>query len=643
MFLHVLRFSWLFLDEILTSMQASANKGIRYEFGRFVLDPDDRSLLANGSAIHLPRKEFDTLVVLVENAGRALSKEELMNAVWGETFVEEVNLAKQISRLRKLLGGDGVERIETIPKHGYRFSSDVRRRTTVSDGIEPPPSVEHHPPPSPSEWLRIPTYPIAIACGAFLVGLILLATFVWKGNGPSDASNRSIAILPIQTFGEEEATRMLAAGLTDSLTTKLGSSKLLIVRPGSSVRSFTSNDRDPIKIGRDLDVKVVLDGTVLRSDDRVRVNLRLIDPGSGEQFWSEKFDGSVANMFELEDRISEVLIRAVVPDLPASHVTLQYTADKPAYESYLKGRYFLAKRTEEGFRQAIQYFDDAVARDPNFVLAHVGIADANILLGVWGSIPPNDVFPLARQAAEKALSLDPKASQALVSLAFVEWVNSWDFNAADKHFREAIDLDPNYATAHHWYAYYLVSMGRSAEAISEIRRARELEGPLTLSVNTDVGEILSWAGRYEEAEAQFAEIFKIEPNYAIGRDVRAINLLKLGRIDEAVSELEKARALESSPRVLSVLAFAHAAAGNKPKAAELIKELEVQAGSRYVSPFSLAVGYTGIGNNARALDNLEKALAERSDTMAILNVYPLTQPLRTEPRFRTLLQKIGYR
>jgi len=358
--------------------------------------------------------------------------------------------------------------------------------------------------------------------------------------------------------------------------------------------------------------------------------------------WAEKFDSLSGDVFDLEDQISEKIARTIVPTLTGERVTRKYTDNPAAYDDFIKGRYFLAKRTEDGFKRGIEYFQAAITKDPQYSLAYAGIADCNILLGVWGTFPPNEVFPKAAEAAKHALALDPNSNEALVSLAFVEWVNGWDFKQADVDFRRAIDLNPNYATAHHWYSYFLVSQKRNDEAFAEIVKAREVEGPLTLSVNTDIGEIYSWAGKYEEAETYLREVLKIEPNYAVAHHVLGINLIKQARIDEAIAEQETAKRLESEPRVIAALGNAYALKGNKEKARELMAELDKIAAQKYVSQFSRALILIGLGENSAALDCLEKSFAERSDTMAIIGVHPLLDSLRNDPRFIELEQKVGY-
>lgn len=635
-------------------MEISENKRFIYSFGKFVLDPKGKTLFAEDVPLKLPAKEFETLLLLVENNGHALSKEEMMAALWQDAFVEESNLAKQISRLRKIFNSNGERYIETLPKHGYRFSAEITRleqpveetilerrtikRMTVrlEDEIENPP-LPIALPPAPKRLLTAPR--------VFALGLIALlaAAGIWFFYPSKDrAKINSMAVLPLKSSPAAENTQALSIGLTDALITKLGGLPEISVRPISSVTKF--NETDALEIGRKLNVDAVLEGTIQQSDNRIRINVRLLRTSNGEQIWAEKFDGDADRVFDLEDRLSEQAARALGIKLGNGgneHLTKRFTTNEEAFNDYLKGRYFWNKRSEEGFRRAIGYFRSATEKDPNYALAYAGLADCYILLGVWGAEAPKEVFPQARAFAEKALQADAGLAEALVSRAFVRWVYDWDFRSADADFARAIEMSPNYATAHHWYSYFLISQGRREQAIAEIKRARELEGPLGISVNTDVGEIYSWAGNYAEAERQLHEVLQIEPDYAVARHVLAINLLKQNRIAEAITEAETARRLESAPRILAVLAYAYARNGEREKALKMLDELNELSKEKYVKYFHRAVVYVGLGDTEAALRELTKARDERSDTMAIIGIYPLLDALRADPRFIELERSIG--
>jgi DNA-binding winged helix-turn-helix (wHTH) protein/TolB-like protein/Tfp pilus assembly protein PilF len=636
-------------------METTENKRFVYEFGKFVLDPQEKTLFENGIALHLPAKEFETLLLLVENNGKALTKSEMMTAIWQDAFVEESNLAKQISRLRKIFNSNGEKFIETLPKHGYRFKAELQKpeQTFEEPGILEKRTVKRMTvklenefdetplalPPPKSKFLTTPRFGIL----GLIILIIAIGVWIWKGQTKPSKIN-SIAVLPLKSLTAEVNNQELGLGLADALITKISGLRTITVRPISSVVKFNDADSDALEIGKLLNVDAVLEGTIQQADGRLRINARLLRVETGEQIWAEKFDGESTGIFDLEDRLSEQAAQALGLKLGVrenEHLTKRFTTKPEAFDDYLKGRYFWNKRTEEGFRQAIIYFNNAVEKDPNYALAYSGLADCYILLGVWGASPPKEVFPQAEEFAEKALQSDPELAEAMVSRAFVKWVHDWDFRRADADFLRAIELNPNYATAHHWYSYFLVSQGRSDQAIAEIKKARELEGPLNISVNTDIGEIYSWAGKYDEAEQHLREVLKIEPNYAVAHQVLTINLLKQNRIQEAVTEAETARRLESEPRILAVLAYSYAVNGEREKALKVVDELNELSRQKYVSPFSKAIAQIGLGGNDAAIAELEKAYNERSDTMAILGIYPLLDILRANPRFVDLQQKVG--
>jgi DNA-binding winged helix-turn-helix (wHTH) protein/TolB-like protein/Tfp pilus assembly protein PilF len=637
-------------------METVDDKRFIYEFGKFVLDPQEKTLFSDGAPLHLPAKEYETLLLLVENNGKALSKEEIISAVWHDTFVEEGNLAKQISRLRKIFNSGGEQFIETLPKHGYRFSADVEqifqpdaetileKRTVKRLTVRFENEIEDAPRTLPPAKKRIFTTPVLITFCSIVLLAAVAGVWLWENARTRAAKINSMAVLPLKSLTGEETGKALGWGLADALITKIGSLRTVAVRPTSSVAKFAAGDADALEIGKYLNVDAVLEGTIQQSDGRIRLNVRLLRVENGEQIWAETFDAEATKIFDLEDRLSEQTARALGLKLgvrDGEHLTKRFTTNPEAFDAYLKGRYFWNKRSEEDFRKAIEYFNQAVEKDPNYALAYSGLADCYILLGVWGAEMPKEVFPQAKQYAERALQIDSGLAEALVSRAFVEWVYDWDFGRADADFSRAIELNPNYPTAHHWYSYFLVSQGRASQAIAEIKKARELEGPLNIGVNTDIGEIYSWAGKYGEAEPYLREVLKIEPNYAVAHHVLAINLLKQNRVSEAIAEEETAQRLESEPRVLAVLVYAYAAGGEREKALKVLDELDKLSKQKYVSPFSKAIARIGLGETDAAMDELEKAYDERSDTMAIIGIYPLLDSLRANPRFVKLEQQVN--
>ncbi len=658
----------LFLKEFLKVSMRPENRQL-YEFGPFRLDARKRRLSLDGEIVSLTPKAIETLLMLIERQGKLVEREELMNTVWADAFVEDSNLSVTISMLRKALGqgaeGEGSKYIETVPRLGYRFVADVRevtgegavialeKRTQAQIVIEERPDNPEQPATIPSgKRLSLPAAQRvtfrAVALSVLLVGLIATLAYFWISRRSERTRTigalRSIAVLPFKIIGGASDDEYLQLGMTDALITKLSNQQQIVVRPMSSVRKYIAAGQDSAAIGRELRVDATLEGNVQRLGERVRVTVQLLNVSDGAPLWAEKFDEEFTNIFALEDRISDQAVQALMPKLSGEEkerLTKQYTTNAEAFHAYLKGRFFWNKRTEDGFRKAIEYFNQAVDKDPNFTLAHAGLADCYILLGIWGVLPPHEAMPQARGAALRSLKADDALAEGHVSLAFVKWVYDWDLPGADKEFRRAIQLNPNYAVAHHWRSYYLASIEQFDGALAEIKKAQELEGPLDLSTNTDVGEIYCWARQYDKGIEQLREVMQIEPNFAIARYTLGMAYAQSGRLREAVVELEAARLLDNSPRMMSGLGYAYGASGQRAKAQKIIQELNELSKQRYVSPFAIAVIYAGLGDQDDAVTWLEKAYAERSDVMVILKVYPWLNGLHANPRFIKLQEQVG--
>lgn len=635
-------------------METAESKRFIYEFGKFILDPQEKTLLADGVALRLPAKEFETLLLLIESNGRALTKEEMIAAIWQDAFVEESNLAKQISRLRKIFDSNGEQFIETLPKHGYRFSAEVNqifqparetslekhtiKRLVVSDERQADQTLKALPPPKKRFFALL-----LLTAAGLIVFLGIAGVLYWKWPKTSVKIN-SIAVLPLKSLTAEENTKVLGLGLTDALITKIGNLRMISVRPTTVVAKFAETDADALEIGRKLNVDAVLEGTIQLSEGRVRINARLLRVENGEQIWTEKFDGELAKIFDLEDQLSEKTARALSLKLDVQEnerLTRRYTNSSEAFDAYLKGRYFWNQRTEEGFKKAVVFFNQAIEKDPGYALAYSGLADCYILLGIWGALPPNEAMPKAKEAVMKALKADNTLAEAHTSLAFIKWVYDWDWAGADEEFQKALQLDPGNATTHHWRSYYLAATKRFDEAIIHINKAQELEGSLSFSISTDIGEIYCWSGQNVKAIAQLQEVIRLQPDFAIAHNTLGIAYLKNGQINEAITELETARRLDNSPRMMSSLGYAYGASGQQDKARKIIGELKELSGQRYVSAFATAIIYAGLGEDKETLGWLEKAYNERSDTMAIFNVYPLLDDVRTKPEFVKFGRRAG--
>jgi len=524
-------------------METPENKGIVYEFGKFVLDPGERTLFSDGVPLHLPAKEFDTLVMLVEHNGRALTKDEMMSAIWQDAFVEESNLAKQISRLRKVINTNGEEYIETLPKHGYRFSADLRR---IAAAIESPIIVEKHTVQrltvaydDDSAVKALPAYTSQFATWQKVaaVGVVaLLAVSAWFLFRPQVAAHNinTIAVLPLRPLNGDENGKALGLGLTDALITKLGGLKRMIVRPINAVASIPAEE-DPTAIGRKLNVDAILYGTIQEADGRLRINARLLRTSTGEQIWGDRFEEPAGGIFALQDALSSSIAKALAFELNKSdsdQLAHRGTEDSAAYEMYLRGRFYQSQNTQEGFNKSLDLYKQASALDPNFADAYAGIADSNILLFNFGILSKEQTIPYAREAVDRALRLDPNLSSAYTSNSLIQFLIDRNWPEAEKSLQRAIELNPNNADAFVRYGYFLVNVERFDDALAKLEKARELN-PLSPIVSADIGLVYLGAKRYKEATDRLEKTAAENPRFSFP-------LWLLGATYEAMGDAEKA-------------------------------------------------------------------------------------------------------
>lgn len=644
-------------------MEAIENKEVVYEFGDFVVDPNEKVLLVNGQAIHLPAKEFETLLLLVRHNGHALTKEEMISAIWQDAFVEEGNLAKQISRLRKIFNSRGQELIKTIPKHGYRFNvPDLRRRE--SQALEPviPVIIEkrivkrveidlpdrsseqlsHSPlPPKPRSLLRKRSF--FLAAGVLFIAAASVASYFWffKTQGPTDASDvRSIAVLPFKPVGSSDSDEDLRLGLTDGLITKLGNLNGLIVRPTNAVRKYDT--ADSMAAGRDLGVDAVLDGNVQRIDGRVRVNVQLVSVRNGGIIWGGTFDEPFTDVFRVQDAIVEGVAPAIELRLTGADKQLiakRYTTNPEAHYAYIKGRILWNKRTSANFVEAIKYFNEAIEKDPNYALAYAGLADSYSLLADYRGAIANESYEKAEKAALKALALDENLAEAHTSIAYVRMYHSWDWQGAENGYKRAIELNPNYATAHQWYSEYLAGMGRFDEALAEIRRAKEID-PLAPVIHAVEVWILYHARRYDEAIENGRRLAEMEPQFAEVQEYLKRCYDQKGMYKEAIAARQMRRKLAGlDPAETPPIKRAAAAVDSPTYWQNRLEQEIVEMRTEPPSPFDMAEIYAQLRENNKAFEWLEKSLEERAYTIMYLKVAPNLDPLRSDPRFEDLLRR----
>jgi serine/threonine-protein kinase len=492
-----------------------------------------------------------------------------------------------------------------------------------------------------------------LAVGALFAALIILplanlATRPASMNAPVTApaeSIRSIAVLPFKPLVAGQRNEALEMGMADSLIAKLSAIRQIDIRPISAVRKYGSLEQDPLAAGREQRVDAVMDGQIQTAGERVRVTVRLLSVESGRQLWTEQFDERLTDIFSLQDSVSGRVLRALAVTLSGdekSQLTKRHTNDVEAYELYMLGRYHLTRLVDDGFWKALQYFQQAAAKDPRFALAHAGISDAYFNLSSFNAIAPREGFPKAREAAETALGLDAGLAEAHAALAGAIFLHDWNWTAAEAEYRLALELNPGASDAHMAYGFFLAAMGRSAEALRETERALELD-PISPVKITGVGDVLLLSRRYGEAEAQYRKALAMNPDfgYALWALGRALSGAR--KYAEAVATIEKAILRSGdSPDETAELARAYALAGRSTEARQILGRLSRVAERRYVAPATFAAIHAALDDKTRAFAWLERARAERDFLLVMLRADPMFDTLRDDPRFAPLLEQLAF-
>jgi TolB-like protein/Tfp pilus assembly protein PilF len=532
----------------------------------------------------------------------------LLRTVWPDARVEEGNLSQTIFVLRKALGErpDEHRYIVTIPGLGYRFVEPVTWDRATSDEASRP------------------------STAARVTGS--------RGTLPS------LAVLPFASLGAAAGEEYLELGITDALITKLGSVRGVTVRPTTAVLKYHKHRTDPLVAASELAVDVILNGTIQRSGDRIRVGVHVISGHDGSMRWAGHFDEKLTDLFAVEDSIADQVTRALTLTLTEEErqrLARRNTENTHAYHAFLKGRFFWNKRTEEALRKGIAQFDEAIAHDPEYALAYAGLADSYNLLCAYGALPPQEGFPRARQAAERALELDEHLAEAHTSLAYATLHFYWDWPVAEREFLRALSLNANYATAHQWYGGYLAARGRFDESLAEIEQAHRID-PVSLMINADIGWLSFFARQHDRAIEQLRKTIDMDPNFALAYWLLGLNKEQKGQLEEATADFRRAVSLSQDiPFALASLGHVLGRSGKRGEAAAALEELLRLAARRYVSPHSIATVYIGLGEMSEALEWLNRAADERSNWIVFLNVDPVFDPLRDEPRFRKIADRLA--
>jgi DNA-binding winged helix-turn-helix (wHTH) protein/TolB-like protein/Flp pilus assembly protein TadD len=583
-----------------------------FEFGPFRLDLSERVLLCDGKAVQLGPKVFETLVVLVENSGRILEKDELLKKVWPDSFVVESSLAQNIFQLRKALD-DGRSRrryIETIPKRGYRFAVDVREIMERADSVAAP-------------------YPTN-GRGFF-------------GESQNGIVIKSLAVLPFNSLGEEKAGEYLGLGMADTTITKLGRLRDLVVMPTSTVLKYAGRKGDTLAIGRKLHVDAILEGTIQRAGERVRVNVQLIALESAKTLWSGKFDEHFTDIFDVQDSISEQVAGALALRITGAerrHLRKRYTENTEAYQSYLMGLFFWNKKSKEGLNKAVEYFQQAIQEDPAYALPYAGLADSYFWIAYGQSEAPTrrEYFEKSRTAALKALALDPFVAEAHAALATIKVKHDHDTVGAERSFERAIATNPNCAMAYSRYTYFLAAMGRLGESLQKIRRAQQLD-PLSPDANASLAYILYFARDYDESIRYCQRVLALEPDFLEALLLLGLSYEQKGMLEEAIAQFRKAKDLSGdNPEPLELLGHALAVAGQEDEARKVLSELHSSVRQNCLHPYNVALIHATLGERKKAFEELSKPYANWTERLRMLRFDPRMDSLRADSRFTALFQ-----
>jgi TolB-like protein/DNA-binding winged helix-turn-helix (wHTH) protein/Tfp pilus assembly protein PilF len=616
-------------------------------FGQFELDVRTAEIYREGKRIKLQEQPCQVLALLIERPGQLVSREELRKKLWpNDTFVDfdhGVNIA--INKLRDALG-DSPEKprfIETLPRRGYRFIAPVDAPKTSRDGGPPAQATSF---PAERAGSGSITWRRALLPALFALSLAVVFFSVfryWRGRS-AESSIRSLAVLPFENFSGDPNQEYFVDGMTDELTTNLAKIKSLRVISRTSAMKY-KNVRTPLaEIARTLRVDAVVEGSIVLSGEKLRITAQLIDARTDRHLWAEDYNRDLRDVLAVQDEVARRIaqeIRTTLTPEEKAQLTGQRQVNPEAYEAYLRGRYFWNKRTEEAVRKAIPYFEQSMSKDPNYPLAYDGLADCWLSLGWYGYLSPKETFPQAKAAAMKALELDATLGEAHTSLAFASMNYDWDWSAAEREFRKAIELNPNYANAHHWYADYLSAVGRHEQAVTESKRALELDS-LSPIINAWLGWRYFFARQYDLAIEQYQKTLEMDPTFVPAHLVLGQGYEQKSMPEKAIDELKKAVSLSGgSSLYVSSLAHAYAIAGRRSEAEMLLRQLNERAQNTYVPSFHIAIIYAGLGQKDQAVVWLEKGYQERSTWMVWLKVDPRLDVLRSDPRFQDLLRRVG--
>jgi TolB-like protein/Flp pilus assembly protein TadD len=571
-----------------------------YRFGDFTLDLEGHRLLDSGREVPLQPKAFETLRCLIERHGRLVTKRELHDRVWGDVAVTDGALGRCIVEVRKALG-DGVAQprfLQTVPRLGYRFVGRVEAM-------------------GPSSGAR--------------------------AAATADAPVRCLVVLPFVNLSRDPEQEYFVDGFTDLLIAELGRVAGLNVISRTSAMCYRATTRSLPEIARELGVDVAAEGSILRAGDRVRITVQLIDARSDTHLWADSYERDLHDILRLQREVARdvaAAIRVALTPTDWQNLDTIRPVTAEAHEAYLKACYFWHKRTADDIARSVEYYHRAIARDSRCARAYAGLALASGVAGFYGYVPPSQAFAQMKADATTALALEPSLAEAHACLAAVFLFHDWDWQAASDRFRRALDENPSHPVAHEWYGWCLLTLGRTEEALAEIRRARELD-PLSVRAHVAVSMSLYFARQYERAIEYLDLALELDPRFPDVHCSLGLNCLELARWERALAEFHEAVELSGrSAEQMASLGFAFGRTGRTGDAHAVLADLEARAAQRYVPAVYFAAVHAGLGDTDGACEWLDRAFAERSSWLVFLRVEPWWDGLRTHPRFMQLVERM---
>jgi len=624
-------------------------------FDVFEVDLRAGELRKHGIKIRLQEQPFLILQTLLETPGQIVTREELQKKIWPEdTFVDfDHGLHAAVNRLRQALGdaADSPRFVETVARRGYRFIGQLQAPATDTPyGIRVVPQEGKLPRKRAGKWWAGPVigFSLAVAVAAVLVFFNAWGLRNWFF---AARSFRSLAVLPLVNVTADGKQEYFADGMTEDLITQLSKLGDLKVISHTSVMRYKGTNKPLPQIARELNVDAVVEGAVQLSGNHVRITAQLVDGRSDQHIWADNYDGDLSDVLLLQSDVARDIAKQIDVKLtPQQQQRLAKDAhpvNPEAYQAYLLGRYYWNKRTADGLAQAGQYFQQAILKDPNYALAYSGLSDYFAFLTLIGGpeiLPPKQAMIQAKAAAVKAVGLDDSSSEAHASMGHILHNYDWDFAGAEREFKRAIELNPNYATAHHWYAHLLMQVGRTDESLAQARLATDLD-PLSPFVNQGLARQYYLSRQYDKAIALSQVVLRMDSNYLPAQTQLALAYEQKGMLGEAVSTLEKARKLAGEktdlPMLHALLAHAYALAGRRADAQTELNVLAAIGKKRYVPPSYVAIVYLALGDKDKAFVYLNKSYQDRSEQLLYLGVEPVVDSLRSDPRFDALLKQVG--